>query len=38
MMSTDYGIKVKPKTVRNPQANAVLERVHQTLGNIIWTF
>jgi len=37
-MSTDYGIKVKPKTVRNPQANAVLERVHQTLGNIIRTF
>jgi transposase InsO family protein len=38
MMSTDYGIKVKPTKVRNPQANAILERVHQTLGNIIRTF
>jgi hypothetical protein len=38
MMSVDYGIKIKPTTVRNPQANAILERVHQTLGNLIRTF
>jgi hypothetical protein len=38
MMSVDYGIKLKPTTVRNPQANAILERVHQTLGNLIRTF
>ena len=24
--------------VRNPQANAIVERVHQTIGNIIRTF
>ena len=30
--------KCKGTTVRNPQANAVLERIHQTLGNIIRTF
>ena len=24
--------------VRNPQANAIIEHVHQTIGNIIWTF
>ena len=38
MIAKDYGIKKKPITVRNPQANAVLERVHQTLGNIVRTF
>ena len=38
MMTEDYGIKIKPITVQNPQANAIIERVHQTLGNIIRTF
>jgi len=38
MMVEDYGIQKKPTTVRNPQANAILERVHQTVGNIIRTF
>ena len=38
MMSNDYSIKVRPITTRNPQANAILERVHQTIGNIICTF
>ena len=33
-----YGIKKSTITTRNPQANAILERVHQTLGNIIRTF
>ena len=37
-MEHDYGIKVTPITTRNPQANSVLERVHQTIGNIIRTF
>ena len=38
MMSNDYSIKVRPITTRNPQANAILERVHQTIGNIICAF
>ena len=38
MMVEDYGIQKKPTTVRNPQANAILERVNQTVGNIIRTF
>ena len=38
MMTEDYGIKKKPITIRNPQANAIIERVHQTLGNILRTF
>jgi hypothetical protein len=38
MITNDYGIKAKPITTRNPQANAILERVHQTIGNMIRTF
>ena len=38
MVEDEYGIKTKPITVRNPQANAIIERLHQTLGNIIRSF
>ena len=38
MIKTDYGITRKPITARNPQANSVLERIHQTLGNILRTY
>jgi hypothetical protein len=38
MIKNDYGIKGKPITVRNPQASAIVERVHQTIGNIVRTF
>ncbi len=32
-----YGIKRKPTTVKNPQANGILERVHQVLGQMLRT-
>ena len=38
MLIQDYGIKYKPTSVHNPQANAIVEHVHQTLGNMIQTF
>ena len=38
MVQNDYGIKVKLITVRNPQANAIIERVHQVIANMIHTF
>jgi transposase InsO family protein len=38
MIKNDYGIKGKPITVRNPQANAIVERLHQVIGTIIRTF
>ena len=38
MVKNDYGIKPKGITKRNPQANAIIERIHQTIGNIIRTF
>ena len=37
MVVQDYGIKRKPITKRNPQANAIIERIHQTYGNILRT-
>ena len=38
MVINDHGIKKKPVTARNPQANSTLERVHQTIGDMICTF
>jgi hypothetical protein len=35
MVENDYGIKRKVISTRNPQANAIVERAHQTLGNLI---
>jgi hypothetical protein len=32
-----YGIKHKPTTIKNPQANAIYERVHQVLGTMMCT-
>ncbi len=32
-----FGIKRKPTTIKNPQANAILERVHQVLGKMLRT-
>jgi len=32
-----YGVTKKPTTVKNPQANGILERSHQTFGNMLRT-
>jgi hypothetical protein len=32
-----YGIKRKPTSVKNSQANAILERIHAVLGNMLRT-
>ncbi len=32
-----YGIKRKPTSVKNPQANVILERIHGVLGNMLRT-
>ena len=34
----DYSLKKKPITTRNPQSNAIIECIHQPIGNIIRTF
>ena len=38
MIKNDYGCTVNLITTRNPQANAIVERVHQTIGNMIRTW
>ena len=38
MIMTDYGVKKKPITSRNPQANAIVERIHQVIGNMVRAF
>ena len=38
MIAEDFGIKRKPITTRNPQANAMIERAHQTIGHILRSF
>ena len=38
MLVQDYKIKRKPITVRNPQANAIVERIHQVIANMVRTF
>ena len=35
MIINDYRITIKKITSRNPQVDAILERVHQTIGNIL---
>ena len=32
-----YGVEKKPTTIKNPQANGILERAHQTFGNMLRT-
>ena len=38
MVSQDYGTKRQGITVRNPQANAIIEHTHQTIAKMIRTF
>ena len=34
---SSYGIVPSPTTIQNPQANSILERIHQVIGNMIRT-
>ena len=38
MCQNYYGLKRKPIKTRNPHSNAIIERIHQTIGNTIHTF
>ena len=33
----EFGIKYKPTTVKNPQANAIVERIHAALNDMLRT-
>ena len=34
-MLTDFGVKEKPTKENNPKANAICERMHHTVGDIL---
>ncbi len=36
-LCNSYGIKRKPTTIKNPQANAICEHIHQVLGTMVHT-
>eukprot|EP00957_Ditylum_brightwellii_P110966 8462877-Ditylum_brightwellii.AAC.1 len=38
LIHDEYEIKRKPITTRNPQANSIAKRAHQTIGNLLCTF
>ena len=38
LIEREYGITAKPSTSGNPTSNAILERIHQFLGNLERTF
>ena len=33
-----YCIKANPRTSVNPTSNVAMERIHQVLGNLVWTY
>ena len=37
-MVENYGVNKKPNTAFNPQANGIVERVHQVLNDMLRTF
>jgi hypothetical protein len=38
LIKEEHDIKAKPSSKRNPQSNAILERIHQTIGNMLRAF
>ena len=38
LICNTYGIKAKVATMANPQVNEIIERMHQTLANLVRTF
>ena len=38
LIEMECGITSKTSNSVNPMSNAVLERIHQVLGNLVWTF
>ena len=37
LIEMEYGINVKISTLENPTSNAILEQIHQVLGNLVHT-
>ena len=37
LIEEEYQLRARPSSVRNPQSNAIIERVHGTIGNMMRT-
>ena len=38
LIENEYVIKTKPYSPGNPQANTIIERIHQVLGSLVRTY
>jgi hypothetical protein len=38
LIEEECNIEAKPSSKRNPQSDAILERIHQTIGDVLRTF
>eukprot|EP00957_Ditylum_brightwellii_P051040 3870144-Ditylum_brightwellii.AAC.1 len=38
MIQRDYGVTKRPITAQDLQANRIVDRIHQTVGNMLCTF
>ena len=38
LIEEEYGMTAKPITLGNPTSNAILERIHQVIENLVWAF
>ena len=38
IVEEEYEIIAKPSTSDHPTSNAILERIHQVIGNPVWTY
>ena len=38
LIETEHRITSKPRTLENPMSNAILERIHRVLGNLVRPF
>ena len=38
LIEDKWGMTSKLITLRNPMSNAILERIYQVIGNLLWNF
>ena len=38
LIEIEYGISANPITLMNPTSNAILEQIHQVLGNLVQAY
>ena len=38
LIENEYGINTNPNSPGNPNANAIIERIHKVIGNLVHTY